>query len=240
MDYVIAVTFTVLGAISVLPMARILNTMPAKCFCDYGEKPSAQHKPPRITGKQIAVCALLLAIMFSLLVVRFGFSVKTIALCLFSVVLIMIALSDLKYCIIPDELVIAGCIFAVVAVLPDILNGTSVTQCLSPVFGALIGGGIILMINLLGRLFYKKDALGMGDLKLMVVCGIACGTGGTLVALLVGILAAAFWFAIGILTKRTRSDEFLPLGPFLVFGTGFTVCCQPLVARLIAWYISLI
>lgn len=240
MDYVIAIVFTALGAISALPMARILNTMPAKCFCDYGEEPQKHHNPPRITGKQTAVCALLLAMMFSLLAVRFGLSVKTVALCLFCVVLVMVAVSDLKYCIIPDELIIAGCVCAVAAVFPDVLSGTGIMQCLSPVFGALIGGGIILIINLLGRLLYKKDALGMGDLKLMTVCGIACGAGGTLIALLAGILSAAVWFSVGILTKRARSDEFLPLGPFLVFGAAFTVCCQPLVERLLAWYVSLI
>ena len=111
---------------------------------------------------------------------------------------------------------------------------------LSPVFGAAIGAGIIVGINLLGRLLYKKDALGMGDLKLMVVCGIACGAGGTLIALVIGILAAAAFFAVGMALKRIRHGDYLPLGPFLVFGTLFTLCFRPLVDSILAWYISLI
>lgn len=240
MEYLIAVIFTILGAIAVLPMAKILNVMPAKCFCDYGEEPSEKHAAPRVTGKQKAICTLLLAMMFSMLVVRFGLGVKAIALCGFGLVLVMIALSDIRYCIIPDELLIAGCLLAVVAVVPDILGGNGLMQCLAPVFGALIGGGVIFIINLIGKLIYKKDAMGMGDLKLMAVCGIVCGVGGTLTALLCGILAAAVWFVIAILTKRTKSDEFLPLGPFLVFGVAFTMCCYPILQGLFAWYLSLI
>ena len=240
MDYLIAVIFTFLGVLCIFPMKGILNKMPAKCFCDYGETPDHRHAAPRITEKQAAVSALLLGMMFSLLAVRFGLSLQTVALCLFSVTLLMIALSDIRFCIIPDELIIAGCVFAVTAAIPGVLSGGTVGQCLAPLFGLLIGGGIILLINLLGCLVYKKDALGMGDAKLMAMCGIACGVGGTVIALFIGMIAAAIWFAIGILRKRTKTNAYLPLGPFLAFGAGFTICCQPLVDRFLAWYISLI
>ena len=113
--------------------------------------------------------------------------------------MVMTAMSDLKYCIIPDELIIAGCVFSVVAAMPHIMTAPGFANKLSPVFGAAIGAGIILAINLMGRLLYKKDALGMGDLKLMVVCGIACGAGGTLIALVIGILAAAVLSSVRVL-----------------------------------------
>jgi leader peptidase (prepilin peptidase)/N-methyltransferase len=152
----------------------------------------------------------------------------------------MIVLSDIRYCIIPDELICAGCVFATVGVFPDILSGTDWATRLSPVLGAAIGAGIIFLINCLGRLLYKKDALGMGDLKLMIVCGILCGTVGTVISMLIGIFAAGFWFAAAIALKRVRSEEYMPLGPFLVFGTIFTLCFRPMIDSFLAWYISLI
>ena len=105
---------------------------------------------------------------------------------------------------------------------------------------AAIGAGMIFLINCLGRLLYKKDALGMGDLKLMGVCGILCGTTGVVIALLIGILAAGIWFAAAIALKKVRSEEYMPLGPFLVFGTLFTLCLRPAIDAFLAWYISLI
>lgn len=232
--------FALAGALSAFPMAWILNAMPAKCFCDYGEEPSQIHRPPRITTLQIVISAAVLALCFALLHLRFGISVQSISLCLLLLPLLMILFSDRKYAIIPDELIIAGCIAATVSAIPVVFSAGSIWQRLSPVIGAAIGGGVILVINLIGRLIYKKDALGMGDLKLMIICGIACGSVGIVIAFLAGILSAAVFFALRIAAQKARTDEYLPLGPFLVFGTGFCLCCQPLIDRFVQWYISLL
>ena len=234
------VVFSLLGIVSAGLLTMILNKMPAKCFCDYDETPEERHLAPRAGKWAILVTALVLSLVFPILATRFGMSLKFAMMCLLSVVLVMIVLSDLRYCIIPDELIIAGCIMATVGVFPDILTGSDWATRLSPVFGAAVGSGVIFGINCLGRLLYKKDALGMGDLKLMVVCGIACGAVGTMISLLLGIFAAGIWFAAGILIKRVRSEEYLPLGPFLVFGTLFTLCFRPMIDAFLAWYISLI
>lgn len=232
--------FAVLGVLCAPAAGKILDRMPAKCFCDYDETPEAKHEPPRMSRGQTVVCAAVLGVVFAVLVLRFGVGVKSIALCLFAVAMVMVAVSDIKFCIIPDELIIAGCVFAVAAAMPHIFTAEGFVNKLSPVFGAAIGAGIILGINLLGRLLYKKDALGMGDLKLMTVCGMACGAGGTLMALAVGIIAAAVYFAVGMAMRRVRQGDYLPLGPFLVAGTLFILCFRPLVDRLLAWYVSLI
>lgn len=232
--------FSVFGILCTTLMAVILNKMPAKCFCDYDETPGSQHNAPRAGKWALTVSAFVLASVFPVLYTRFGLSLKTAAFCLFSAVLIMIALSDIRFCIIPDELIIAGCILSAAAVFPDILSGPDWAVRLAPVLGAAVGAGIILAINALGRLLYKKDALGMGDLKLMVVCGIACGPSGTAMAILCGILGAGIWFAVGIARKRVSGESYMPLGPFLIFGTLFILCFRPMVDAFLAWYISLI
>lgn len=234
------ILFAALGIASAFLMTLILNKMPAKAFCDYDETPDERHNPPRVGKWSLLICAAVLGAVYAVLAARFGLGIKAVFLCLVCTTLIMILLSDIRYSIIPDELIIAGCIFATIGVFPDILSGRDWGSRLSPVLGAAIGAGIIYAINLIGRLVYKKDALGMGDLKLMVVCGIVCGTSGTVIALLMGILAAAFWFGGAIVLKRVRSEEYMPLGPFLVFGTLFTLCLRPMIDAFLAWYISLI
>ena len=214
--------------------------MPAKCFCDYDETPEDRHNAPRAGKRSVGICAAVLAVVFSILISRLTFGLESVFLCLVCCVLLMIVLSDIRYCIIPDELIITGCIFASVSVFPGILSGNDWSARLDPVLGALIGAGIIFCINLLGRILYKKDALGMGDLKLMVVCGIVCGASGTVIAMLIGIFAAGICFAAAILAKKVDSESYMPLGPYLVFGTVFTLCFRPMIDAFISWYISLI
>lgn len=240
MDARVLIPFAALGAACGALALLILNRMPAKCFCDYDETPDTRHAPPRVGKWHGIVCAAALAAVFAVITDRFGVSVTGFALCLFCAVLAMIALSDLKFCIIPDELIIAGCVLAVIGALPGVLTGVSWQQWLSPIFGAAIGGGVILAINLVGRIVYKKDALGMGDLKLMLICGIACGTAGTVIAILAGILSAGVFYAACILLRKVRSDAYLPLGPFLVIGVALDLCFEPAAMRIIEWYISLI
>ncbi len=232
--------FSALGVAGAFVMTLILNKMPAKAFCDYDETPDERHNPPRVGKWALIICAAVLGVVYVVLADRFGIGLKTFGLCLACTTLVMIVLSDIRYCIIPDELIIAGCIFAVAAVFPDVLSGTDWPARLAPVLGAAVGAGIIYAINCLGHLLYKKDALGMGDLKLMVVCGMLCGPTGTAMAMLIGVLAAGIWFAAAIALKRVRSESYMPLGPFLVFGCIFILCFRPMVDAFLAWYISLI
>ena len=233
-------TYALLGVVSGALAVLILNKMPAKCFCDYDETPDERHNPPRAGKWAILICAAVLALVYSVLMNRMGLGLESVCACLVCTVLLMIALSDLRYCIIPDELIIAGCILATVSVFPGILSGSDWTTRLAPVLGAAVGAGVIFAINLLGRILYKKDALGMGDLKLMAICGILCGPVGTAIAMLIGVFAAGIFFAVGIAAKKVQSESYLPLGPFLVFGAVFTLAFRPMIDAFLAWYISLI
>ena len=223
----------ILGMASVPLILSILNHMPARCFCDYDETPDERHQSPRVTlQKQGLPAGLFLTVSNLLLGMQFGLSVKTLVLCLFFAVLVMISLSDLRFSIIPDELLIAGAVFAVLSAFGDSMIGA--------LFGALLGSGLILLMNLLGRLLYHKDALGMGDLKLMAVCGLACGPTGIAVAMVLGVLTAGICFAVAMAIGRMKSDQYSPLGPFLVFGVIFTICCRPAINAALAWYVSLL
>lgn len=241
MDKLVYDLYLIPGFAAAMLGVLILNQMPDRCFCDYDETPDTRHAAPRFFYRTHGVvCGVVLTVSFIFLQLRFGFSLNMAALCFFCIVLLMIALSDMKFAIIPDELVITGGIIAVIAALPDAFTAANWPERLSGLLGCAVGAGVILLINLLGRTIYGKDALGMGDLKLMAVCGIACGVSGVITALLIGIVAAGFWFALAMALNRLRADEYSPLGPFLVFGTIFALCFQPAVNTAAAWYLSLL
>lgn len=241
--------FAVLGFAAAPLLIFFLNRMPDKCFCDYDETPNESHQAPRFFFKKEGwICGLLLSGSFVLLAERFLLAATdlrvyfiVVLVGLFLAALVMIALADLKFSIIPDELVIVAAILAVIPRLAPRYDGQSLFEYLGvPVLGALVGAGLILAINLIGRLIYKKDALGMGDLKLMAACGILCGPTWIIVAFLIGVLAAGICFAIFMVAGKMSGDQYRPLGPFLVFGVLFTICCQPTIQAFINWYLSLL
>ena len=243
-----------LGLLSTPVMVTILNRMPDRAFCDYGETPEERHHAPRVTyHKQGWAAGLFMAVVFALLFVRFGFTLTWLFLCLHCVALTMISLSDLRFSIIPDELLIGAGVFADGAAVVRFAATPTLQTALSILFGALIGAGMIFILNLLGRLIYGdeeqgllerllhgRDALGMGDLKLLAVCGIACGHSGILIAALLGIFCAGIFFAVAMALKRMKADQFYPLGPFLVLGVCLTLCFRQYIDAAVAWYLSLL
>ena len=89
------------------------------------------------------------------------------------------------------------------------------------IFGMLVGGGIFVVITVLGGIISGKEAMGLGDVKLMGALGIFYGVNSivatTLVAFVIGAVAS-----IAILLVRKfilkSNDEYIPFGPFLVIG----------------------
>ena len=232
------ILFAILGILCAAAIGWLMDALPAKSFCDYEEIPEEKHLPPRLRRGEKLLCSIVLAFVFPTLQLRLGTGWECLSLCLFAAALLMAALSDAKFCIIPDESVILGCAAAVSAAIPRIIDAQTLAEKFSPIIGTSVAFATMLTIHLLGRLFYKKDGLGMGDIKLMLVCGLACGGSGVLIALGLAILAAALWFGAALALKRTSLGEYLPLGPFLVLGTLGTLCFRPQIDALLVWYIN--
>jgi len=68
----------------------------------------------------------------------------------------------------------------------------------------------------------------------------ACGPADILISALLGIFCAGIFFAVALALKRMKSDQFYPLGPFLVLGVCLTLCFRPYIDAAIAWYLSLL
>ena len=85
--------------------------------------------------------------------------------------------------------------------------------------GMLAGGGIFLLITVIGGIFYGKEAMGFGDVKLMGALGLFFGLSNIVVITLVSFLIGAILSIVLLITKIKKSDEYIPFGPFIVIAT---------------------
>lgn len=89
------------------------------------------------------------------------------------------------------------------------------------IFGMFVGGGLFLLITLLGGLISGKEAMGLGDVKLMGALGLYFGVYSILASTLVAFLIGAVVSIIVLLVRKFflhSNDEYIPFGPFLVLG----------------------
>jgi leader peptidase (prepilin peptidase)/N-methyltransferase len=87
------------------------------------------------------------------------------------------------------------------------------------ILGGVIGGSVMYLIALFGKKVFKKEALGMGDVKLSFVLGFFVGKSFILPALYAGFLLALLYALGQRLTGKKLQKRYLPLGPFLCAGS---------------------
>lgn len=128
---------------------------------------------------------------------------------------------DFKLQIIPNRLNLT--IFEVGIVFAFIYGLSNVAITINMLLGMIAGGGIFLLITLLGGLFYGKEAMGFGDVKLMGALGLFFGLSNIIIITLVSFLIGAVLSIFFLLTKIKKSDEYIPFGPFIVIATFISI-----------------
>ena len=114
-------------------------------------------------------------------------------------------------------------VFAEVITLPALLVGVVAllegpSAWLPSLVGALVVGGVLGALYLVGHLCYGTDALGGGDVQLGLVFGVLLGWSGALRALVWGMLLMAVIVLALLATRRITLRSYIPLGTFLIAG----------------------
>ena len=78
------------------------------------------------------------------------------------------------------------------------------------------GGGIFLFITLIGGLIAGKEAMGMGDVKLMGALGLFFGLQSIVLISVLAFLIGAIASIVFMIIKRKGTDTYIPFGPFIV------------------------
>ena len=84
-------------------------------------------------------------------------------------------------------------------------------------------GGIFILITLLGGLVYGKEAMGLGDVKLMGALGLYFGWTNIIIVSLISFLIGAVLSIILLIIKIKKTDEYIPFGPFIALGAFITL-----------------
>ena len=130
--------------------------------------------------------------------------------------LLSVFVIDYKKQIIPNRLNLT--MFEVGLVIAFLYGFSNVAITIDMLFGMLIGGGIFLIITLIGRLIYGKEAMGFGDVKFMAALGLYFGFVNTALISLTSFLLGAIIGIILIVFKVKKSNEYMPFGPFIVMA----------------------
>jgi len=198
------------GTLAGFSAVYIFNKMPASWLCDYGEEPSEEIVDPHVQRIKGYPWRWIYAAGFSCLLVRLTFfDVQLAVAALFACwALLIIALADLKYMIIPDQFVIMLSLSA----FGFIPFYDSIWQ---PAVGAAVGGGVMLLTALLGGAAFKKEVIGFGDVKLFASLGLVLGAKGTVIVIIGSSLCSAIAAAIGLAAGKYKKDDIKPLGPYI-------------------------
>ena len=192
---------------------RIINRIPATWLCDYNETPSAEllsGDRVRYTRSGI-IMSVVTAASFVLCRLQFnkGYDIYFIVFSLMIVVSLMIAICDIKYTIIPDQFTIALGVLALAISIYDIVRGYGLlhTSWWSPLAGAAIGAGVMLFIDLIGMIIYKRTGMGFGDVKLFAAVGLAAGFPGTILSFIISMISAMVCFVVIIIVVRVIAGK---------------------------------
>jgi leader peptidase (prepilin peptidase)/N-methyltransferase len=115
--------------------------------------------------------------------------------------------------------------------------GEHILGFFSSVFGVFVGGGIIYVAGVVGKLLFKKEAMGGGDLKFMAMIGGFLGWDMTLLCFLLACLTGAI---IGVIVLASSKDHYMPFGPFLALGATIVILFNDLIGEGIAWYMKVV
>jgi leader peptidase (prepilin peptidase) / N-methyltransferase len=175
------------------------------------------------------------AVALALLVAMNGLSVNTIAFAVLTLILIPSALIDLEHTIIPNRLTYPGFIIALAATAR-----WGVTGPLFGLGGSAVGLGILFGMSLLGRLMYRRESMGMGDFKLIAVIGCFLGPLNCAIALFLAVFAGGVTGVVLMITKRYRSGQEIPFGPFLALGGYAVMLFHGQIFGWLQWYLSIL
>jgi leader peptidase (prepilin peptidase)/N-methyltransferase len=153
--------------------------------------------------------------------------VEYILIVVFISLMVIITVSDLYYQVIPDIILIV--FFPVILTLRLL---SPISAWYDGMLGGILGFGFMYLIALYGRVRFKQDALGGGDIKLYLIIGVVLGYQMVILSL---FFAALFGMLYSMIVRK--KDGYLPFVPFIFAGSMLTYFVG---SGIIEWYVSIL
>ena len=179
---------------------------------------------------QYPVVEFLTGLIYLIIYLIYGLSIQSLVYIILSSALIIIAFIDLQKQLIPDVISLPGIVVGLILsfIVPYI-------SFINSALGALVGGGIILIIAWVGSIIFKKEAMGGGDIKLAAMIGAFLGWRYTIISLFWGFFLGALTGIILIMTKIKKREDAIPFGPFIALGSIITLLWGE---KILSWYLG--
>lgn len=221
-------------------LPREISVAKGRSFCPHCHTPiKGYHNIPVFSyfwlcgkcadcGEQIAVryplVELFTGVMGVLILAIYGFSFQWVVVFAAGAILICITMIDFDTMTIPNGLVIALMVPALLCffVFPQV-------GLLSRVIGIFV-----VSLPMLILILFIGDAFGGGDIKLMAVAGFMLGWQNTLLATFIALILGGS-VAVYLLAKKT-ADKHMAFGPYLCIGIMTSIIFGDIIIR---WYLNL-
>jgi leader peptidase (prepilin peptidase) / N-methyltransferase len=183
----------------------------------------------------------------------FGLTIETLKWAVFASLLLILVFTDLRERILPDVVNFTG--FALALVLSLFLppaDGTALAlanhyfafpppmpaiSLVDALLGAAFGSGILWLISEGYFRLRKREGMGLGDVKMMLMAGAFLGLKRTVLTILLGSVLGSVIGVAFIAIRRKGTDYELPFGTFLGAGAIIVVFFG---TPFVNWYMSLL
>lgn len=191
------------------------NRIPGKWLCDYGQEPEQELLKPTKQRIKSLPWKYLFTGFFIVIGIYMGLGepMYAVAALLSCWLLLLMSIADIKYRIVPDQLIMLLVLNAI-GYIP--YHNTGPVEGL---FGALIGFGVMLFLGLIGKLIYRKDTMGGGDIKLFAAIGLCFGVSGVIAVFVLTTLISAAHFCYLLLKKRIKAQDRRPMVPYITVSS---------------------
>ncbi|OVE77259.1 hypothetical protein BVX98_03215 [bacterium F11] len=143
----------------------------------------------------------------------------------FIFILIVTTFTDFDWRIIPNEasyfLVIVGLIAS--PLNPLLSADGSMPRVGESILGLVTGGGLLFSLAFLGKLIFKKEAMGGGDIKLAAGIGTILGWKAILLTLMLASVFGGMVSIGGLLIGSLKRNQYIPFGPFINLGAFISI-----------------
>ena len=203
---------------------------------------------------QYPLVETVMGILALLMLHKFGISVDFLLYGSMAAVLVALSGIDIKTFRLPNGIVLTGAVIAfvitVVITIIELMTNSSGDNSLAGsgwfgslistrfsgmILGGLTGLGLLGFMGLVGRLLFRKDTLGMGDIKLAGMMGLYLGPLHTAGMFILSVFIGALFGITMIVIGGKKWGQRIPFGPYLATGGLISLLWGKSIWQ---WYIS--
>lgn len=214
-----ALIIALFAAVMAVPAYFMYNKMPEAWLQDYDFDPNA--KDVRLAKRLKPFHVALFAVIYAILLFLGVFFcpdfycyhwVRIVGLLLLFPGFTIIIMSDAMNRIIPDHMIVLDAVIGLLYFVSDFVDGNIWIDASKPwyyfvlnrVLAALIGGGVLFLIGWLSSVISKQEAMGFGDVKLLLLCGMLSGLKGLLFVFFISFVVGGVVAVPLFIRKRIR------------------------------------